>query len=149
MIFTIIDITYNIFQYIDITMYNTYIKINKTTYTTNHDKITDLYNIPWNYQQKLTNKIIMKFKLEKLDASGYKISNSGIKNMFSLKLLDISYNRKITKKVIKNLTNLRYIYTAYIDTDIFKYVHMCEIVNDSRDVLYEKYCREYKYYIKY
>src|SRR3972149_1855897 len=74
-------------------------------------QITNLYDLSYEYQKKLTDEILSSDqfqKVTKLDISyNKKVTDNGIKNLYNLKKLNISGNENITNDGIKNLYNLR------------------------------------------
>src|SRR3972149_9558051 len=74
-------------------------------------QITNLYDLPDIFQEKLTDEILLSNQFQKINklnvSSNENITNNGIKDLINLQKLNISGNKKITDNGIKNLYNLR------------------------------------------
>jgi hypothetical protein len=70
--------------------------------------ITDLYNIPFELRERLTDKIVLQYpKLHELYAwNNPKITNKSVKKLKQLRKLNASFNKKITNKSVKKLKQL-------------------------------------------
>ncbi len=85
------------------------------TYFYNNIHVTDLYNIPKIYKDRLNDKIIKQYKhLKLLDASGWNCKVSGVAiQELSLHTLNASRNPSICDVHIQNMTSLHVLYIAY------------------------------------
>ena len=102
--------------------------------------ITDFYNIPEKFIQKLSDKIISAYpNLASLCASrsldeskGGAITDNSIIKLTNLTKLDVFHNNNITVKSIKHLTNLTKLRardSKHITSNIFKSSPNCKLHN--------------------